>query len=236
MKKSVTSLAIISAMDKEIAFLHQKLNSQLIYQQAGLEFFGDHPEHPQFVFVQSGIGKVNAALATQILIDVFSPKTLLNFGVVGLLQPDISFDTIILGDRFVQHDFDTTAFGDRLGQIANFPHFDFLANSNLITQAQVIASQLHLPTKIGTIVTGDQFIANQEKITFLAHEFQALACDMEAAAIAHVANLNQVPLLVVKTISDSGDDAAQDTYQQKIAQAINLYQTFILELIKNSFF
>ena len=197
-------IAIICAMTEELDEIRRAVALQYVdkFDKAGNTYcrytYGDH----EIITVVSGIGKVNAAITTQILLNKFEVDAVLNVGVAGSLTQDLTFGDVVIATDLVEHDFDTTSFGDRLGQIARLDTFSFLADANLIN---LLSKNLELPENkimLGRVVSGDQFIDNSEKAKFLHTEFNALACEMEGAAIAHTCYLNKVPFAVIRALSD----------------------------------
>lgn len=201
-------LAIICAMEEELAAIEAAVSLSLVAKldkasNSYAEYqFGEHT----IILVVSGIGKVNAAVTTQILIDNFAPDAIVNVGVAGSLTRDLVFGDVVIATDLVEHDFDITAFGVPLGQIARMDTFSFAADAKLNELLHSV-SLLNHQVVLGRIVSGDQFIDNEQKALFLRNEFKALACEMEGAAIAHVCYLNKVPFAVVRSLSDmAGQD------------------------------
>ena len=196
-------LAIICAMEEELAAIEAAVSLNLVAKldkasNSYAEYkFGEHT----IILVVSGIGKVNAAVTTQILIENFAVDAIINVGVAGSLTRKLGFGDVVIATDLVEHDFDITAFGVPLGQIARMDTFSFAADTKLNTlleQVNLVDNQLVL----GRIVSGDQFIDDAAKAKFLNEHFGALACEMEGAAIAHVCYLNQKPFAVVRALSD----------------------------------
>lgn len=197
-------LAIICAMEEELAeiiaviplqFVSQITKAQITYLEYKL---GEH----EIIAVISGIGKVNAAITTQILISEFaSVDAVLNVGVAGSLSPELNFGDVIIANDLVQHDFDIRPFGVPLGQIARMDTFSFLADEKLNELLQTV-TLVDGKVVIGRVVSGDQFIDDKSRAIFLHEHFDALACEMEGASIAHVCYLNQIPFAIVRSLSD----------------------------------
>jgi len=197
-------LAIICAMDEELAAIWatipMKRTNEL--EKAGNMYWQYSLGLHELITVVSGIGKVNAAVTTQILLDNFVVDGVINVGVAGSISPDLTFGDVVVASDLVEHDFDVTAFGDKLGQIPRMDTFSFATDENL---NQLLTKNLQLPAGklvTGRIVSGDQFIDDATKAAFLAQEFAAVACEMEGAAIAHTCYLNKVPVAVIRSLSD----------------------------------
>ncbi len=201
-------IALICAMEEELAEILEnvplKLSSEVsIAKNCYTRYSYNHHE---IIAVICGIGKVNAAITTQALIDNFELDAVINVGVAGSLTLELGFGDVVIAEDLVQHDFDITAFGVPLGQIARMDTFSFAADRELI---QLLAT-ISLPDNklvTGRIVSGDQFIDDKVKAQQLYREFNALACEMEGAAVAHVCYVNNVPFAVIRSLSDmAGQD------------------------------
>jgi adenosylhomocysteine nucleosidase len=208
-------IGIIGAMEEEVASLikemdvnHKKAKAKMIFNSGNI--FGK-----EVVIVTSGIGKVNAAVCTQILVDEFNVDYIINVGIAGGIGEEIYPGDIVLGNTLIQHDIDTSAFGEKLGQIPRMDIYDFKCDGLLLQHAKFACAELDgINTFVGRIVSGDQFIANGEKIKWLGEEFNALACEMEGASIAHVAYLNDIPFIIIRSISDNANNGAHMDYEK----------------------
>ncbi len=189
----------------------------------------------KLILILSGIGKVNAAIATQYLIGEFKLNFILNVGVAGSLSTALTFGDVVIATDLVQHDVDATAFGYPLGQIPRIDAFSFSADNKLIEK--YFNSSHNNPFKIvaGRIISGDKFIDNHEQVIFLKDTFNALACDMEAAAIAHVAHINKIPFIIIRALSDqAGQDNsnANDVFLTLKEMAANQASTVVKQLLE----
>jgi adenosylhomocysteine nucleosidase len=195
-------IGIICAMEEELTSILQHLNLTCqINQEYGLVLQKAQYLQHELAFILSGIGKVNAAIHSQFMINQFNPDYVINVGVAGSLSPDLTFGDVVIANDLIQHDIDVAAFGIPLGQIPRMDVFAFSASEVLLQHAQTITGEGH-KVVIGRIATGDQFIAYKDKAEFIHNNFQALACEMEGAAIAHTCYLNKVPFIVVRALSD----------------------------------
>ena len=181
--------------------------------------------------VCSGIGKVNAAVCTQILIDRFGADVIINTGVAGSLDAKIDIGDMVVSTDLVEHDMDTTAFGDPLGQVPRIDTFSFPADVELVKKA-VLANEEANPdikTFTGRIVSGDQFVSSPDVKDKLVENFGAKCTEMEGAAIAHVAYLNKVSCVIIRAISDKADNSASMDYPSFEKKAIE----HSLRLVRN---
>lgn len=203
-------LGIIGAMDEEVSKLKAMLSDTTVTKKAGMEFYSGTLHGKSVVIVKSGIGKVNAAICAQILADVFNVSAIINTGVAGSLNDKINIGDIVLSKDAVQHDMDTTAFGDPVGVIPRMDVSAFPGDEKLIKLAKECCNEVlpQIQTFTGRIVSGDQFISDKEKKKWLTDTFGGCCTEMEGAAVAHAAYLNGIPFLIIRAISDKADDSA----------------------------
>ena len=205
-------IGIIGAMADEVALLQKEMKAEEIIEKAGMRFHKGQLCGKDVVVVQSGIGKVNAALCAQILVDVFQVEILINTGIAGSLDAQIDIGDMVISTDAVQHDMDTTIFGDPLGQVPNMDTFSFPADEKLVELARNEETNPDIQTFTGRIVSGDQFISSKEIKEHLVSTFGAKCTEMEGAAIAHAAYLNKVSCVIIRAISDKADNSAEMDY------------------------
>lgn len=225
-------LGIIGAMDEEVAKIKESMKAVSVIKKAGMEFYkGGIHEHP-VVVVRSGIGKVNAGICTQILVDDFSVDAVVNTGIAGSLNADINIGDIVLSTDTLEHDMDAVNFGYELGQIPRMDTLSFVADEKLRKVAKQVCEKVIPDVNIfeGRIVSGDQFISDKEKKKWLIENFAGYCTEMEGAAIGHTAYLNHVPFLIIRAISDKADDSATMDYPTFEAKAIDHSVKLLLAL------
>jgi adenosylhomocysteine nucleosidase len=188
--------------------------------------------------MKSGVGKVTASTTTQYIIDNYKPIYIINTGIAGSLSPDLKAGDVIIVDKLVQHDFDVTAFGKPRGYISNGIEPNkptiFHSDKKLVEKfkKELILNQ-NKNIKIGTIATGDIFVNQEKHKKAIRDEFNADAIDMESAAIAQAAERNNVPLIVVRTISDSENNSVSEYKQNKKITATKAAMSVLSVLNKN---
>lgn len=226
-------LGIIGAMDEEVARLKEMISGLHIVQRAGMEFYKGQIHEKNVVVVKCGVGKVNAAMCTQAMIDLFSVDAIINTGIAGSLDAGIDIGDIVLATDTVEHDMDVAALGYEPGVIPDTETSVFATDVELLDIAQVAAKVAKLDVKVftGRVVSGDQFISSREKKEWLVSKFGGRCAEMEGASIGHVATLNRVPYLVVRAISDKADDSAQMDYPAFAAKAIENSVRLMTEII-----
>lgn len=227
-------IGIIGAMDEEVLRLKDMMQNISIKTVASMDFFDGTLDDSSLVVVRSGIGKVNAALCTQILVDRYGVDLVINTGVAGSLRNEIDIADIVISTDTLQHDVDATGFGYELGVIPRMDQSVFEADKKLVSLAKAVCSEL-LPTigvHTGRIVSGDQFISDYDKKEWLVKVFDGYCTEMEGAAIAQAAYLNGIPFLIIRAISDKADNSAEMAYSEFEAMAIDNTIKLLKGLVK----
>lgn len=218
----MNKLGIIGAMEEEITLLKDKMEIKKVETKAGMEFFQGSILGKEVVVVRSGIGKVNAGICTQILVDDFQVEGVINTGIAGSLRNEINIGDIVLSSDALQHDVDAAGFGYELGVIPRMEQSVFLGDQTLLSLAKEVNEKVNpeISTFVGRVVSGDQFISDKEKKQFLIKQFDGYCTEMEGGAIAQTACLNHIPFLIIRAISDKADDSAHMDYGEFEAKAI----------------
>ena len=214
-------LGIIGAMEVEVAALKEAMSDSTIEKKAEMEFCKGKLDGKPVVVVRSGIGKVNAAICAQILVDCFRVSAVVNTGVAGSLNAGINIGDIVLSKTILQHDMDATGFGYAPGVIPQMSCSVFEGDADMIRLAKKIC-ETEIPeisAYEGRIVSGDQFISDKKVKARLVKTFAGDCCEMEGAAIAQAAYLDHIPFLIIRAISDKADDSAHMDYPTFEAQA-----------------
>lgn len=208
-------IGIIGAMSEEVEKLKNEMVVEEKVDRANMTFYHGELLGKEVVIVTCGIGKVNAAVCTQILIDRFGVEKIINVGVAGGLNKDIYPGDIVVAENLVQHDVDDTVFGYPLGQIPRMETFDFKCDEDLVEKARNAIDKIEDANGfVGRVVSGDQFISEAEKLKFLGEHFNAYACEMEGASIGQVCYLNSVPFVVIRSISDNAINGSHVDYEK----------------------
>ena len=225
-------LGIIGAMDTEVAKLKEVMEDVKITKAASMEFYEGTLNGSRAVVVRAGVGKVNAACCTQTLIDRFPVSCVINTGIAGSLKAEIDIGDVVLATDAVEHDMDVAALGYAPGKIPDMEAESFEADAKLRKIAKESCEKVNsdISEYEGRVVTGDQFISSKEKKAWLTETFGGCCAEMEGAAIAHTAYLNQIPFLIVRAISDKADDSAQMDYPTFEAKAIEHSVRLIVEM------
>lgn len=226
-------IGIIGAMDEEIELLHQ--NVTLIKQStiAGITYYEGSLCGQSIIYCKSGVGKVNAAICTQVLLS-FSVDCVWFTGVAGALDKRLDVGDIVISSSAMQHDIDVTALGFAKGVIPFQVQSEFIADDTLIKLAKQAGDALFPNrTVIGKIVSGDQFIASVDKVSELHATFNGVCAEMEGAAVAQVCSANEVPFIIIRSMSDKADGSADVTYKDFVVQAADHSYSMIEYMISH---
>ncbi|WP_333607750.1 5'-methylthioadenosine/S-adenosylhomocysteine nucleosidase [Arsukibacterium sp.] len=196
-------VGIIGAMEQEVALLKQQLQHCRTEQLGGYTFYLGELASQPVVIVQSGIGKVAAAVATTLMINQFAPDCIINTGSAGGFADDLQVGDVVISTDVIHHDVDVTAFGYAPGQVPQMPA-SFIADAALVSAAEQSISELGFcQTRKGLIATGDSFMCDPERIARVRQQFPTmLAVEMEGAAIAQVCHMLNTPFVVIRSLSD----------------------------------
>ncbi len=209
------SIGVIGAMDVEVEKIYAAMEAPKETIIASKVFYEGTIHGQDVIVVKSGVGKVQAAVTADILAREFNVQQMIFTGVAGSASDRLDIKDIVVADALVQHDVDLTEFGAPKGQLDGYDQRDFATNKELSQTLYNIAQSIFGDEKvhIGLIATGDQFIADKQKVREIHEEFGALAVEMEGAAVAQVADLYQIPFAVLRTVSDKADGSAQLNYE-----------------------
>ncbi|MBR5134521.1 MAG: 5'-methylthioadenosine/adenosylhomocysteine nucleosidase [Clostridia bacterium] len=233
---------IIGAMDSEIALLTSEMTSVEQRKIGNLLFYSGVLCGADVVVVKCGVGKVNAAACTQMLIDRYEVDVVINVGVAGGVSADLKVLDVVVGTSLVQHDFDLRPFGYAKGYLGEafggdsskptrFEADAALAERCVKAAKQVLANE-HT-CYCGVIASGDEFVAASERRMSIAAECDAIAAEMEGAAIAQVARLNNRPFVVLRTISDLADGSAPVSFETVVSFAADTAASIIMQMLRS---
>ena len=203
---------------QEIEKIMTEIEIKKIYE---LNFIEGKINNTEIVLVEAGIGKVNAARTTQILIDNFDIDAVINVGSAGSANDELEIGDIVIADKLVQHDFDITAFGHPKGYISNVGQF-VESDITLIENMRTTISRMNdneFKIKIGTIASGDIFCTESNMKEKIKTKFNADAIEMEGAAIAQVCKLDSKPCIIIRSISDKPNGNNHITFAEYLEKA-----------------
>ena len=225
-------IGIIGAMSVEVEALIGMLEDRAEELVGGIKFNTGSLFGKKIVVAQCGVGKVFAAICAEAMIIKYSPSLVVNTGVGGALNKELRPTDTVIAERLLQHDMDTSPLGDPRGLISgiNKVYFDTDERAReILTSA---AERLGLRAMLGTVASGDKFVADRADKERIVSEFSADVCEMEGGAIAHTAFVNGTPFIVIRAISDSADGEANMDYMEFLPVAAKNSASLTLELIK----
>lgn len=205
-------IGIIGAMSVEIDGIRAEMTDKSEKTISGVTYVSGTLGKNKVVTAVCGIGKVFAAICAQTMILEYSPSVVINTGVAGSLDARLNVFDIAVAENVVQHDMDTSPLGDPKGLVSGINVIYFEADKKTGDLLADIAGEYGINTVRGTIASGDQFIASSTDKKRIAKEFNAVACEMEGAAIGHVCYVNKMPFSVLRAISDKADGTSETDY------------------------
>ncbi|MBQ1902437.1 MAG: 5'-methylthioadenosine/adenosylhomocysteine nucleosidase [Lachnospiraceae bacterium] len=220
-------IGIIGAMDVEVAKLKADMEITRTVEKASMQFCEGTLNGKDVVVVKCGIGKVAAGICAQILADLFEVTHIINTGIAGSLDASIDIGDVVVSEDAVYHDVDVTVFGYPVGQQAGLDVRTFPADRDLIEaikkasetithevtkNGETVADQIHL--HFGRVCSGDQFIGDDAKKSWIKSTFDGLCTEMEGTSIAHACYLNHIPYVIIRAISDKADGSAEMNYPE----------------------
>lgn len=223
---------IIGAMDVEVENLKNLMDNIVVTEKGSLKFYEGQINGKSVVVVQSGIGKVNAALCAQLLIIVFNVTHIINTGIAGAISDKLRILDIVISSDCIYHDVDTTFFGDPDCTLPDMPT-KFIADSKLITIAQKAFKECKCNYNLhsGTITSGDRFIHSQEEKDIIKAKTNAMCVEMEGVAIAHACYLYNIPFLIIRTISDLANNLVVLDYAFNKSKAAEVSSNLVYNII-----
>ncbi|MCQ4021595.1 MULTISPECIES: 5'-methylthioadenosine/adenosylhomocysteine nucleosidase [unclassified Ruminococcus] len=199
-------IGIICALNVEVEGLIDKMENTMETSKAGMTFYSGTVFGKEVVAVECGIGKVNAAMCAQVMIDLFAPSQIINSGIAGALSEETQIGDVVICRDVVQHDMDATALGDPLGliQFNDCKVMQIAADESIIAALETACKSVDgAKFEVGRIATGDTFVSAKEQRRKINSIFGAIACEMEGGAIAQVCFRNKIPFGITRAISDS---------------------------------
>ncbi len=234
----MNKIGMIGAMEIEVRQLIADMEKPRRGRIARMDFYEGTLMGMPAVVVKSGIGKVNAAVCAQILVDEFGVDTVINTGVAGSLDASIDIGDIVISTDVLHHDMDAVSFGYPVGQVPQMDVFSFRADEKLAALADQVCREVNPEIGVfhGRVVSGDQFVADQAVKDRIIWQFGGCCTEMEGAAVAQTAYLNDIPFLILRAISDKADDSASMDYsafeKEAAAHCVRLVENLLKRLAK----
>ena len=227
-----TKIALIGAMDQEIERLKESIEQVVEQEIAGFMFYSGTLGGFDVVLLKSGIGKVNAAIGTTLLLDHFQPDCVINTGSAGGFDPALKVGDVVISDEVRHHDVDLRVFGYEIGQMARMPAA-YHADSLLVEIAEASVGQMQgVACTRGLIATGDAFMSDPEHVAQVRANFPTMkAAEMEAAAIAQTCFRFDTPFLVIRALSDIAGQESNVSFDQFIDTASENSAQMVLRIV-----
>ena len=228
------TLGVIAAMEEEVEYLRSKMQNLQVTKEGTIELYSGTINGLQTVLIRSGIGKVNAAVATTLLIRDFNPNCIINTGSAGGLKNDMKVGDIVVSSKVFHHDFDLKPIGFKHGEIPGLPIF-FDSDKRLISITEkVLNRDKDICHTIGQIGTGEFFVSSDEYVAETKERFPEIAAiEMEAAAIAQVCFQFNIPFIVIRAISDVADNNSPLSFDQFVKIAGKKSANMVIEMISD---
>ncbi|GER66266.1 5'-methylthioadenosine/S-adenosylhomocysteine nucleosidase [Weizmannia acidilactici] len=213
-------IGIIGAMEEEVALLRGQIKGRHAETIAGYEYTTGKMKGKDVVLLRSGIGKVNAALSTGILLQKYAPDVVINTGSAGGSNPSLRVGDVVISTEVRHHDVDATVFGYEYGQVPQMPPA-FLADRNLVKVAEACAEKLSgIQVVTGLIATGDSFMDDPEKVAAVKKAFPDVqAVEMEAVAVGQVAYQFNTPFVIIRSLSDIAGQESNISFEEYLETA-----------------
>lgn len=227
-------IGIIGAMEEEVELLRDEIEQPERVQIANCEFTTGTYRGQQVILLKSGIGKVNAAMSTTILLHHFKPDLIINTGSAGGFDSNLEVGAIVISDEVRHHDVDVTVFGYEMGQVPQLPAA-FPADKKLMDLAVQAVQEIGAhPYAVGLIATGDSFMNDPVRVEQLRSHFPGMkASEMEAAAVAQVCFQFEVPFVVVRALSDIAGKESSVSFDEFLPVAAKHSTQIVLNMVES---
>ncbi|MED3661491.1 5'-methylthioadenosine/S-adenosylhomocysteine nucleosidase [Ureibacillus sp. FSL K6-8385] len=226
-------IAVIGAMEEEVELLRDALEDKQVMTIAGNEYTTGTYKGKEIVLLKSGIGKVNAAMTTTILLHQFHPDVVINTGSAGGYDPELEVGSVVISDEVRHHDVDCTVFGYEMGQVPRMPA-SYKADESLVKLAVEAVEEIGEHTYgVGLICSGDSFMSDPERVEAVRSHFpQMKACEMEAAAVAQVCHHFKTPFVVIRALSDIAGKESNISFEEFLPLAAKHSTEIVLKTIE----
>ncbi|MBU9672847.1 5'-methylthioadenosine/S-adenosylhomocysteine nucleosidase [Planococcus sp. CP5-4] len=226
-------IGVIGAMEEEVELLRNQLANPSVREIANSEFTTGTYKGQELILLKSGIGKVNAAMTTTILMQEFKPDLVLNIGSAGGFDEELEVGAVVISDEVRHHDVDATVFGYELGQVPQMPA-SYIANKELIELAVQAVDEIgEHQHAVGLIATGDSFMSDPERVALVKQQFPEMkAAEMEAAAVAQVCFQYDTAFVVIRALSDIAGKESSVSFDEFLPVAAKHSTEIVLRVIE----
>ena len=225
-------IGVIGAMEPEVEYLISIMDDKEVSTFSEMNFYSGKIHGKDVTVVQCGMGKVNAGICANLLINHFNVKAIINTGVAGSLSNELDIGDIVVSTDAVQHDFDVSPIGFEKGEIPYTGKYSFPADNYLVELADYVIANCITDVNhmTGRVCTGDQFVNTTEQKETITGNFGGLCCEMEGGAIAQVCYLNDTPFVIIRAVSDKADGTSPGDYEEFMKKAAKR-SSMIVELM-----
>lgn len=221
-------IGIIVAMKEELDKLLKYLSNKEEINVKGINIYKGNINNKECVIALSGVGKVNAARTTQIIIDNYDIDKIINVGVSGSCSKDLDLGDIVIADRLYQYDFDITMFNHNLGYVPLVGDYIEISDNNIRNFIDKVGYNIH----VGHLASADRFVSNIKDKLELNDKFKAIACDMESGAIGQVCYLSNIDFLVIRSISDTINDNITVEFEEYLDSSSKILADILVKYLK----
>lgn len=227
------TIGIIGAMDEEVEILKNNMSEKEETEIANCLFIKGNLHGKNIVLLKSGIGKVNAAMATTILMERYSPELIINTGSAGGFSKKLEVGDVVVSSEVVHHDVDVTAFDYEYGQVPGMPP-TYKADVKLVEKAIKAINNMEIQGEIGLIATADSFMEDPKRVQETRERFpDMIASEMEAAAIAQVCHQYACPFVVIRALSDIAGKESSVSFDEFLTKAAKNASEIIMKMLKD---
>ncbi|WP_432473687.1 5'-methylthioadenosine/S-adenosylhomocysteine nucleosidase [Amphritea sp. HPY] len=227
-------IGIIGAMDEEVELLKETLEEREDHLIAGYSLYTGKMHGVEVVLLKSGIGKVNAAIGTTLLLQEFQPTCVINTGSAGGFAEELEVGDVVISSEVRHHDVDVTIFGYEPGQVPGLPA-GFTPDSYLADIAERCISRMEgMKTVQGLIATGDSFMNCPERVAKTRENFPTMkAVEMEAAAIAQTCHQFDIPFIVIRALSDIAGKESDQSFEEFLVVAAKHSAEMVMTMVQS---
>lgn len=231
-KNNIRKIGIIAAMEVEIALIKNSIQNATTFNFSGIDYICGKIGGLDVVVACCGVGKVFAAMCAQTMILRFRPDAIINIGVSGAMLPNLKIGDVVVANSVVQHDMNTTTVGDPIGMISGINKINFYCDKNLVDLVSRAAEEMEIHHEIGVVATGDLFFKNNKTKEKIKKRFNAIAAEMEGAAVAQVCYVNNVKFAEIRAVSDHNDESSNEEYGNYLEYAAKVSANLMLNSLK----
>lgn len=228
------TIGIIGAMQEEIKLLLEHMEDVQAEKHAGITYYRGTLHGRKAVVTQSGVGKVNAAVCTQVLIDRYGADVVWFTGVAGAVDPELNIGDIVISSSCLQHDVDVTALGFKRGEIPYQAVSEYPSDEAMIKLAQAAGEKVFPGRcRTGRVLSGDQFIADRAVVKGFYEELGGTCTEMEGASVAQVCHMNGIPHVIIRSMSDKADGSAHVNFAEFTVEAADRSFAIVSEMAQS---